>query len=240
MRLSSSSNSLSQRWPLEYPGVPRAGTAAGFVKWCMGSKIVRRGCAGILLGLLWAMSWAQDLLPPPAERVQRQADNPLRWIIEAGKLKSRPKPVAEPEAAARASGDKPAPRNAQAKAPAHPKEAVVASAAVATAASNPTAGPASREAGRDEAPPPPPAALQLVSEESWVLPGSIYAGLREVAELQLQFTVNPDGSVSEVSVQASNNPTVDPSALATVRGWRFKPIAQAQVHSVQLVFHPRP
>ena len=215
---------------------------AGFVKWCMGFKIVCRCCAGLLLGLLCAMPWAQDLLPPPAERVQRQADNPLRWIIEAGKLKGRSKPAAEPDAAARASGDKPAPRSAQARTTAHPKEAVVAStaAAPAAAASTPTAGAASREAARDEAPPPPPAALELVSEETLVLPEPIYAGLREVAELELQFTVNPDGSVSDVSVQSSNNPSVDPTALEAVRGWRFKPIAQAQVHSVQLVFHPRP
>jgi periplasmic protein TonB len=204
----------------------------------MGIKIVRRCCAGILLGLPCATPWAQDLLPPPAERVQRQADNPLRWIIEAGKLKGRPKLNPEPEAAARASGDKPAPRSGQAKTTAHAKEAVVASAAPAraAAASNPAAAPTVR----DEAPLPPPAALELVSDHALVLPELVYAGLRQVAELEVQFTVNPDGSVSDVSVQSSNNPSVEPTALEAVRAWRFKPIAQAQVHSVQLVFHPRP
>ena len=198
----------------------------------MGIKIVRRCCAGILLGLPGAMPWAQDL-PPPAERVQRQADNPLRWIIEAGKLKSRSKLAAEPEAAARASGDKPAPRSTAAKAPVRAKEAV--------AASSPAADAGTRLAGLDEgpSPPPPPTALELVSDGEMVLPDAIYDQLRADAEVEIQFTVNADGSVSDASVRASNNPNVDAVALAGVRGWRFKPIAQAQVHSVQLVFHPR-
>ena len=182
------------------------------------------------------MPWAQDL-PPPAERVQRQADNPLRWIIEAGKLKGRSKP-AEPEAAARASGDKPASHTAQAKAPLRTKEAAARVPTVpSVAASSPAAEPETRVAALAE--PPPPAALEPVSDGAMVLPDSIYDQLRTDAEVELQFTVNPDGSVSDVSVQASNNPDVDAVALAGVRGWRFKPIAQAQVHSVQLVFHPR-
>ena len=198
----------------------------------MGIRIVRLCCAGILLGLPCALAWAQEL-PPPAERVQRQADNPLRWIIEAGKLKARPKLAAEPEAAVRASVDKPAPRSAPAKLPVRAKEAV--------AASSPAAAAETRLAVREDAPPPPPTALELMSDGGMVLPDSIHDQLRSDAEVELQFTVNADGSVSDVSVRASNNPSVDAAALTGVRGWRFKPIAQAQaqVHSVQLVFHPR-
>ena len=203
----------------------------------MAIKIVRVCSAGILLGMPCAVSWSQDL-PPPGEQVQRQADNPLRWIIEAGKLKGRTKPATETDASARAGGDKPALHAAQSKAPLRSKEAAVRVPTVpSVAASGPAAEPEARVAALAE--PPPPATLELMSDAAIVLPDEIHEQLRADAELEVQFTVNPDGSVSDVSVQASNNPNVDAAALAGVRGWRFKPIAQAQVHSVQLVFHPR-
>ena len=203
----------------------------------MAIKIVRICSAGILLGMPCAVSSAQEL-PPPGELVQRQADNPLRWIIEAGKLKGRAKPAAETDASARAGGDKPAPHAAQPKAPLRTKEAAARVPTVpSAAASGPAAEPEARVAALAE--PAPPATLELVSDGAMVLPDAIYEQLRTDAELELQFTVNPDGSVSDVSVQASNNPNVDAAVLTAVRGWRFKPIAQAQLHSVQLVFHPR-
>jgi TonB family protein len=207
----------------------------------MGIKIMRRCCAGLLLGLPCALLWAQDL-PPPAERVQRQAESPLRWIIEAGKLKGRIKPAAETDAAVRASGDKPAARTAQAKLAVRSKETASSRAANAPAASasSAAADAATRVAAAEAAPPSPPEALELVSDGAMVLPEAISKELRTDAEVELQFTVNADGSVSDVSVQSSNNPNVDLAAVKAVRGWRFKPIAQAQVHSVQLVFHPRP
>jgi TonB family protein len=52
----------------------------------------------------------------------------------------------------------------------------------------------------------------------------------------LVFKVNPDGSVADLNVQASNSAVLDAIVLDAVRQWRYKPIAQARTHRVQFVF----
>jgi TonB family protein len=87
--------------------------------------------------------------------------------------------------------------------------------------------------------PPPPDELELLSGGKAVLPDEVWQQLSTDAELVLEFTVNVDGSVSDVSVQSSTHKLLDAIAIESLQGWRFKPIRQAQVHGVQLVFHPR-
>ena len=60
----------------------------------MGSIARRASCLG--LGMLCAAAGAQD--GDGTARVQRDADNPMRMILEAGKLKPRAKPE-DPDAA---------------------------------------------------------------------------------------------------------------------------------------------
>ena len=52
----------------------------------------------------------------------------------------------------------------------------------------------------------------------------------------VRFTVNPDGSVADVAVRSSSDRALDPIALDAVSQWRYKPIAAAQPHAVELVF----
>jgi periplasmic protein TonB len=55
-------------------------------------------------------------------------------------------------------------------------------------------------------------------------PDALRAG--QSGEVQVEFTVNPDGSVSNARVVRSNPPRVfDREAVAAVRRWRFEPVA---------------
>ena len=48
--------------------------------------------------------------------------------------------------------------------------------------------------------------------------------------------VRADGSVGEATVRSSPDKALEPLALAAVRQWRYKPIAEDQPHAVQMVF----
>ena len=68
-----------------------------------------------LVALLASAASAQTaapatLEPAPVARAQRDADNPLRLIIEAGKLKTRPKGAEADPAARRVAEARPAPQ----------------------------------------------------------------------------------------------------------------------------------
>ena len=52
----------------------------------------------------------------------------------------------------------------------------------------------------------------------------------------LDFTVNADGSVSNLAVRSASDRALEPAALDAVSRWRYQPIASAQAHGVQLVF----
>ena len=77
-------------------------------------KVLRIVIACALACLLAVVARGQDSAVPA--RTQRDADNPLRLIIEAGKLRTRPKP-AEAASAARPASGSTAARNATAKPP---------------------------------------------------------------------------------------------------------------------------
>ena len=55
-------------------------------------------------------------------------------------------------------------------------------------------------------------------------------------QVQVQFTVQPDGSVVEPTVVASSNPRLNPAALAAVAQWRFAPVRKPQQGIVELGF----
>lgn len=216
--------------------------------------------------------------PVPAVRVQRDAGNPLRMIIEAGKLKLRSKTATEakgasdpeppakraalrtaavksPEASPDAvAGAKPAAppspaqgaRSVQAAAPA-PSPAEPAAAllpVVATRADTDAVIDPRRAALAAAAPPLTPgraapsalSPLVLADYVEPVVPERVRSRLRGAPEVVLDLLVRADGSVGAATVRSSTDKALDPLALAAVRQWRYKPIAEDQPHAVQLVF----
>lgn len=78
--------------------------------------------------------------------------------------------------------------------------------------------------------------LQLANYVEPVLPDRVRRRLQGEAAVVVRFTVNPDGSVADVAVRSSSDRALDLIALDAVSQWRYKPIAAAQPHAVELVF----
>ncbi len=252
--------------------------------------------APLLAGCVLAHAQSQTNPPPaapppgdtvPAVRVQRDAVNPLRMIIEAGKLKARPKPTAEARAA---DAEPPAKRirSAAGRLPGGSPEASPTSAAVARPAAlqsvvlSPAQGdgsvlaavPAAPAAAQAEpgaitllpvvatradtdavvdprrsalaaaapapsrATPPPLVPLVLADYVEPVVPERVRNRLRGAPEVVLDLLVRADGSVGEATVRSSTDKALESLALAAVRQWRYKPIAEDQPHAVLMVFRP--
>ena len=66
-------------------------------------------------------------------------------------------------------------------------------------------------------------------------PPSLLRTLRK-GQVQVRFTVVPDGSVSERAVVSSSNIRLNETALAAVAKWRFTPLRHAQEAVVELSF----
>lgn len=128
---------------------------------------VKSSSSGARWALLLLISWAPWAMAQDAEtatRAQRDAANPLRMIIEAGKLKVRQKsPEAEPEPAAKPA----APARVAA-----PKPPQVASPALVAAPSQPTARPASTPVAAATAEPPPPVAAPAAPTDAEPTPAT--------------------------------------------------------------------
>jgi len=82
-------------------------------------------------------------------------------------------------------------------------------------------------------------ALQLADYVEPVLPERVRRRLQADGEVVVQFTVNADGSVADASVRSSSDRALDAISLEAVRQWRYRPVASAQTHAVQLVFRVR-
>ena len=193
-----------------------------------------RICALLCLGA--AVARADDA--PPAARVQREAENPMRWIVEAGRLKSRAKPAEAAASAARVAADKPLLRSAASK-PAIPTALAVP---LGTAPVEPD--PAAIALAENETPPAAVAPVRLetlerIEGEDPALPDAIKRQLQADGEVLLDFTVQPDGSVAELEVLSSSDNRLEPIVLEAVRGWRYKPIALARRQRVQIAFSAR-
>lgn len=86
--------------------------------------------------------------------------------------------------------------------------------------------------------PAAPAALRALSTPAPTYPPeALRAG--ESGEVVVEFTVNPDGSVSNARVVRANPPrTFDRAALSAVRRWRFQPVASATTTRRTIGFSP--
>ena len=189
--------------------------------------------------------------PAAASRAAREADNPLRVIIEASKLKVRIKPdgdgseappaekrPAKPVVAKSAPAGS-APTTAVAKAPAAasqaaPPEPPVTLAKAAEAMPTALAAPAPIvPAPKPQALPPLPLKLAQLVEPT--LPDSVLRRMRNDVEVVVGFTVNADGSVSDVAIRSSPLKSLEGSIIEAVSQWRYEPIREARAHAVQLV-----
>ena len=58
-------------------------------------------------------------------------------------------------------------------------------------------------------------------------------------EVQVEFTINPDGSVSNVRIVRADPPRVfDRAALSAVRRWRFQPVSAPITTRRSINFEP--
>jgi TonB family protein len=222
---------------------------------------------GLGLALLCAAAGAQD--GDGTARVQRDADNPLRMILEAGKLKPRAK-ADDSDAAPKAGAEA---RPAGPKAAPPPQIGTLSDVLVPSLAPLPEGLPAAAETvtyvppapydadnyfgvappiagGAPSAARPPTAVLppgaaparasratlQLVDYVAPAIDERTRRRLRVDGEVVLAFTVNPDGSVSDLAVRSASDRALEPAAIDAVSKWRYQPIASAQAHGVQLVF----
>ncbi len=196
----------------------------------------------LLLILVTPLAAAQDR----GARVEREANNPLRMIIEASKIKPKAKP---------AEAVRPVDRPVQAAVPSVAADASVPAELprVAVPAGTVESTVATVEVGAEaeRAPVPPPAApdplpssaapatvlapLQLADMVEPVTPRLLLGKLRGEVQVVVSFTVRADGSVVEPVVRSSSHPQMDEAVLEAVRQWRYQPIDAPRAHEVQLV-----
>ena len=81
-----------------------------------------------------------------------------------------------------------------------------------------------------------PESLKPLSQTEPKFPINLIRSLR-TGQVQVKFTVLPDGSVAEPEVLSSSNPRLNPSALAAVAQWRFAPLRKPQRGVVELGFN---
>lgn len=198
----------------------------------------------------------------PMERAQRQSDNVMRWIkVHSDKPRATPTKPAEPAApvAARPAPaapkiaaavpaptpapapvvETPTPVVAAAPAPAAP-EPVVAPPPVAA----PVAAPVVAPPAIAKAPEPPPqeeeedVPLKVISQGQPVIPRSVLASLNDVGKVMVQFTVETNGSVSNVKVLHSTQRQLNRPTISAVSDWKFEPISEPQVAQIEFAFTP--
>jgi len=191
--------------------------------------------------------------PEAAARAAREANNPLRVIIEASKLKSRAAEAPPPVRPAAPKPAAPAPVAAKVEPAPVATKTQAAPAAAVVAASRPTpepTAPITPVVARAEpapvtlsmpapvVPAPKPAPLLPLKLAQMVEPGLPPAVLRRMvndAEVIVGFTVNADGSVSNVAVRSSPMKALEAPVIDAISQWRYEPIGEARAHAVQLV-----
>jgi protein TonB len=199
--------------------------------------------SNLLLTLIWVtpLALAQDA----ATRVEREANNPLRMIIEASKIKPKAKPAETarpPERAAPAVPPRPlasasAPaESTRVEVPSDKVESAVATVEVDGQSARSVALPAVPVA--EPVPAAPLAPLQIADVVEPRLPPSLIGKLRGEILVVVGFTVRADGTVAEPVIRSTSHPQTDEAVLEAVRQWRYQPIAAPRAHEVQLVLRP--
>jgi TonB family protein len=171
------------------------------------------------------------------ERAEKQADGPRRRILEAAKMK----PAAAPLVATA-----PAPPVAAAEPVLHTlgKGAALLDVPAAAVATVPTVAPvelvpvSTALVALPAAPDVVLAAPRLLDKVEPELPSRLLRRGAPRTEVQLELTVNADGSVSDVHVRSSTNAEIQDAVVDAVRRWRYDVHPVARRHSVRLVVMP--
>jgi TonB family protein len=201
----------------------------------------------------------------PAERAQREADRVFQWIRIHSDKPRKPTSTRDDKAPASSAAVKgpgrPSPKPADGASadaatarrevardktePAQPS--ALSSSAGTTPAPGATmngASPDSSAAGglvaavapNPVAVPEPDAPLVPVIRTEPAFPSSLMRTLRK-GMVQVSFTVEPDGSVSQPQAVTSTNSRLNSAAIGTVTQWRFQPLRHAQQAVVDLGFN---
>jgi TonB family protein len=160
--------------------------------------------------------------PPPTAATSA----PPTASIETSATSAAPASLSAP--AAPAAPDAAAPADVQAPAATGPAAAGIAAAAAAAPSAPNAAQPAAAEVL---------APLKLVRYIEPEIPARIRSRLRPSSEVTVAFKVQPDGSVSQAAIRATNARALDPVVLEAVRQWRYEPVPEEREHVVQLVFN---
>lgn len=201
--------------------------------------------------------YAQSPSPAPSERVQREADNPMRRILEAARIVRR---VGEPEsaqaaaalrrnptAAARAAVANATPLDAAPAATfalADPAPLPATSAQLTPAAhrvvfDDPALAGIAKLASLPQPAAPQRTAVRLVSMVPPDIPTAVQRRVGLLSELTVVLTIDRDGSVLDVSVPQAALRAVEPYITEALRQWRFEPLDAPVRHQMQLVFADR-
>ena len=152
-----------------------------------------------------------------AKRVEREASNPMRLIIEAAKIRPKgPAPPSRPGVGRRRRVLRAPPRRRG------PRGARRGSALGAEPARRDSGG-HGRGRGRGDAP------LQIRDQVEPVIPRELRSLIEGEVQVVVAFTVLPDGwpRIAEAAVLRSSHPEVNAAVLDAVRQWRYQPIAVA-------------
>lgn len=209
-----------------------------------------------LAQLVAPVSSASAPAEDPMERAKRQANNVMRWIkVHSDKPRAtpaKPNETAAPAAATPPPAPRPAPRVAAPAPAAEPEKPVAIAAPVAEptpVAPPPAATPiapappvaAAPAMAKTPPPPPPPVEeeedtpLKALSQPQPVLPRNILSTLN-VAKVMVRFTVETNGSVSNVEVLRSSNRLLNKPTITAVSSWRFEPIKASRPAQVEIDF----
>ena len=97
-------------------------------------------------------------------------------------------------------------------------------------------------AARAVEPPPAPAEeaevpLKLVAKVDPVIPRQLQAQNFRSGFAQVQFTVAPDGTVSQAQAIKTSHARLGSAAVEAVKQWRFAPIPKARDAAVEVAFN---
>jgi TonB family protein len=178
--------------------------------------------------------------PPPPAPAPAPARKPAA-VAAAPKPAPAPAPMAAPVAApaqAHADSPPPAPVAAAARPEPEPERTPVLLAAAA-----PTPAPAAplAAAARAVEPPPAPAEeaempLQLLVKVNPTIPRQLQQQSFRHGVAQVQFTVAPDGSVSQARAVKASHSRLGTAAVEAIKQWRFAPIPKARDAAVEVAF----
>lgn len=189
--------------------------------------------------------------PQPAPAVTAEAtrslvgaaNRPARTAASNGvaeRVEPQSAPVPEPAVTTAATPPAAEATSAPSAAPPAPSAALALSSPAAVTAASP-AGAASPVQPAKAAEPAPVTAievpLKLVQYIEPEIPQRLRARLRNNNEVTVAFTVNRDGSLSDVGIRASTNRALDQAVLDAVRQWRYGPLPEPREGTVQLVFN---